>query len=226
MLQPLGELDRLATVKELLKKERENQHFGLMTYPVLMAADILGVQATLVPVGTDQRPNVELARNLANRFNGRFGKTFTLPDMLDEDEMIRVPGLDGEKMGKSESDNAIDIMAPRGEIRERYLKRGITDPQRLRPTDPGDPYNRCRSVYKLHEIVKTRIPAEIKAEAIIGHGHAAKEIIRIAEEIKAGLIVIATQGHTGWSHLLLGSVAEKVIRHAPCPVFCVRERKA
>jgi len=82
------------------------------------------------------------------------------------------------------------------------------------------------SIDKLHEIVKTRIPAGIKATAIVGHGHAAKEIVRIAEEeFKADLIVIATQGHTGWSHLLLGSVAEKVLRHAPCPVFSVREHK-
>jgi nucleotide-binding universal stress UspA family protein len=79
---------------------------------------------------------------------------------------------------------------------------------------------------KLQEIVKTRIPAGIKAEPIIGHGHAAKEIIRIAGEEKVDLIVIATQGHTGWSHLLLGSVAEKVIRHSPCPVFCVRQQPA
>jgi nucleotide-binding universal stress UspA family protein len=82
------------------------------------------------------------------------------------------------------------------------------------------------SIDKLHEIIKTRVPAGIKAEEIIGHGNAAKEIIRIAEEAKADLIVIATQGHTGWSHLLLGSVAEKVIRHARCPVFCVREQPA
>ena len=81
------------------------------------------------------------------------------------------------------------------------------------------------SIDKLHEIIKTRVPAGIKAEVIIGHGNAAKEIIRIAEEAKADLIVIATQGHTGWSHLLLGSVAEKVLRHAPCPVFSVREHK-
>jgi universal stress protein A len=81
------------------------------------------------------------------------------------------------------------------------------------------------SANKLNEIVKTRIPATIKAEAVIGHGNAAKEIVRIAEETKADLIVIATQGHTGWHHLMMGSVAEKVIRHAPCPVFAIREKR-
>lgn len=81
------------------------------------------------------------------------------------------------------------------------------------------------SADKLKEIVKTRVPAAIKAAAVIGHGNAAKEIVRIAEEGKADLIVIPTQGHTGWHHLLLGSVAEKVIRHAPCPVLAIREKR-
>ncbi len=76
---------------------------------------------------------------------------------------------------------------------------------------------------KLAELLKTVVPAGLAARAVLGHGHPAKEIIRIAEEEKVELIVIATHGHTGWHHLLLGSVAEKVIRHAPCPVFAVRE---
>jgi universal stress protein A len=78
---------------------------------------------------------------------------------------------------------------------------------------------------KLAELLKTSVPAGISARAVLGHGHPAKEIIRIAEEEKVELIVIATHGHTGWHHLLLGSVAEKVIRHAPCPVFAVREQR-
>ncbi len=78
---------------------------------------------------------------------------------------------------------------------------------------------------KLDELLKTAVPAGMAARALLGHGHPAKEIIRIAEEEKVELIVIATHGHTGWHHLLLGSVAEKVIRHAPCPVFAVREQR-
>jgi len=78
---------------------------------------------------------------------------------------------------------------------------------------------------KLAEIIKARIPDQIKVEAVIGHGNAAKEILRTAEEDKTDLIVIATHGHSGWHHLILGSVAEKVIRHAPCPVFAVRENR-
>ncbi|MCX6559851.1 MAG: universal stress protein [Candidatus Aminicenantes bacterium] len=78
---------------------------------------------------------------------------------------------------------------------------------------------------KLLELIKTAVPAGLKARAVLGHGTPAKEIIRIAEEENVDLIVIATHGHSGWHHLVLGSVAEKVIRHAPCPVFAVRERR-
>jgi tryptophanyl-tRNA synthetase len=151
MLQPLGDLQRIPTFKYLVRKQPDNVTLGLITYPVLMAADILGPQATLVPVGEDQVPNVELAQALARKFNAKYGQTFALPDMMAQ--MIRVPGLDGAKMGKSEADNAIDINAPMGDILDRYLKKGVTDPQRIRATDPGDPYNRCESVYAVHELV-------------------------------------------------------------------------
>ena len=153
MVQPLGELERVPTFKDLVRKNPDNVNLGLVSYPVLMAADILGPKATLVPVGEDQRPNVELARNIVNRFNQRFGETLTMPEMLDEDKMVKVPGLDGEKMGKSDSDNAIDINASIDTIRRRYMERGITDPMRLRVADKGDPYNRCRSIYRVHEII-------------------------------------------------------------------------
>ena len=151
MIQPLGELERVPTFKELVRKNPDDVSLGLVTYPVLMAADILGPQSTMVPVGEDQVPNVEMARSLAQKFNNRFGPTFVVPNMMKQ--MLKVPGLDGSKMGKSESDNAIDINSPMAVIRDRYLKKGITDEQRIRSSDPGDPYNRCKSVYAVHEIV-------------------------------------------------------------------------
>jgi len=92
-----------------------------------------------------------MARSIAEKFNKRFGNTFIVPQMMEQ--MVKVPGLDGAKMGKSDSDNAIDINAPVDEIRTRYLKKGVTDTQRLRASDPGDPYDRCQSVYPVHELV-------------------------------------------------------------------------
>lgn len=150
MIQPLGELERIPTFKSLIRKNPDNVNLGIVTYPVLMAADILGPRATLVPVGEDQIPNVEMAINLAKRFNRRFGDTFIIPEMMTE--MVKVPGLDGAKMGKSESDNAININATIKEIRDRYLKKGITDLKRLQLSDPGDPYS-CKSIYPLHELL-------------------------------------------------------------------------
>lgn len=153
MIQPLGDLERVPTFKELIRKNPDNVNLGLVTYPVLMAADILGPRATLVPVGEDQVPNVEMARNIARKFNAKFGDTFVVPEMMSQ--MVKVPGLDGSKMGKSEAANAVDINLTIPEIRTLYLKRGITDPQRLRVSDSGDPYNRCKSVYAVHELVTT-----------------------------------------------------------------------
>lgn len=151
MVEPIGELQTVPTFKEKVRKQPENVNLGLFTYPVLMAADILGPKTTLVPVGSDQVPNVELARDLARRFNARYGDVFVIPRMMEQ--MIKVPGLDGEKMGKSESDNAIDINAPMSEIAARYRTKAVTDPERKLREDKGDPYNRCRSVYPVHELI-------------------------------------------------------------------------
>ena len=161
MLQPMGDLQTIPTFKDLVRKTPHNVTLGLLSYPVLMAADILGPQATLVPVGEDQVPNVELAQGLARKFNKRFGDTFPVPQMMTQ--MIKVPGLDGAKMGKSEADNAIDINLPLSDIRKRYLKKGITDPNRLRVSDPGDPYKGCQSVYPVHELVT---PGETQSRVI------------------------------------------------------------
>lgn len=151
MVQPLGDLQRTPTFKELARKHPDNVNLGTISYPVLMAADILGPRANIVPVGEDQVPNVEMARELARRFNRMFGEVFIVPEMLEN--MVRVPGLDGNKMGKSEADNAIDINSDIDAIAKRYRSRGVTDTQRVKPSDPGDPLNRCKSVYPVHELV-------------------------------------------------------------------------
>lgn len=161
MLQPLGDLQRLPTFKDMVRKHPDNINLGTLTYPVLMAADILAPRATLVPVGEDQVPNLEMARKIARKFNDIYGETFPIPAAMEE--MIRVPGLDGSKMGKSEADNAIDINSSIAEIRTRYAKHGVTDVSRKRREDPGDPYLGCKSVYPVHEIVT---PGELESRNI------------------------------------------------------------
>ncbi len=160
MSQPLGDLQRVATYKELLRKYPERVTLGLITYPVLMAADIFAVQADIVPVGADQVPNIELARNLAERFNNRYGYTFNVPNMMED--MVKVPGLDGGKMGKSEAEMAIGITMSHTEILDRYMKHGKTDPNRTNISIPGDP-DVCKSVYPMHKIVT---PGELQTQSI------------------------------------------------------------
>jgi universal stress protein A len=103
-----------------------------------------------------------------------------------------------------------------------------------RPAAPGDPLTsyeipeyepmlRKESEQRLEAIISQRVPKSVKVEPMIGNGKPAYEIVRIAEQEKADLIVISTQGHTGWHHFVVGSVAEKVIQMAPCPVLAVRE---
>lgn len=169
MFQPLPELLNIPTYKELVRKHPDQVSHGLVSYPVIMAADILGSRTTLVPVGEDQVPNVELARHLGRRFNSRFGETFVIPEMLED--MLKIPGLDGTKMGKSDGENAIDLLSPVDTIREKYRKLGITDPQRLKRSDPGDPLNRCRSVYPVHEVVT---PGEVTTRTIANRCKAAE----------------------------------------------------
>ncbi len=161
MLQPLGELQNIPTYKDLVRSNPDRVTHGLISYPVLMAADILGPQATLVPVGSDQIPNVELAKDLARRFNQRYGHTLTVPRMMEE--MVKVPGLDGSKMGKSSSRNAIGINDSPVEIRAKYKKFGITDTEKRRKGDKGNPYQRCRSVYPVHQLIT---PGEDESHAI------------------------------------------------------------
>lgn len=155
-LQPHHELMGLPTLRDLIKGDPKNLNHGVTSYPVLMAADILSVGASLVPVGEDQVPNVELARDLAKRFNNRFGDDagtqLVIPRMMAD--MVRIPGLSGGKMGKSEASEAIDINAPMDEIAAKYRK-AVTDPNKQKVGDlyPGNPYEGCQAVYAVHEAI-------------------------------------------------------------------------
>src|SRR6476620_8054756 len=103
-----GELEKTPTFKDKVRQQPENVNAGLLTYPVLMAADVLIHRATKVPVGKDQEQHVEMARNFVNRFTSRYGELFPEPYAFNYgDNLVKVPSLNGTgKMSKSEHQNA------------------------------------------------------------------------------------------------------------------------
>ena len=126
----MGELSRMTQFKEKSQKSEANLNAGLFTYPVLMAADILLYQTDLVPVGEDQKQHLELARDLASRFNNRYSKTFKIPQPYIPKEVGRVMSLQEptKKMSKSdENENAFILLADDADTIRRKIKRSVTD---------------------------------------------------------------------------------------------------
>lgn len=123
-----GELSRMTQFKDKSAKHKDNITAGLFTYPVLMAADILLYQADLVPVGADQKQHVELCRDIAQRFNGVYSETFTLPEPFIPKMGARVMSLGNpeNKMSKSDPDGCIYLMDKPEDIMRKF-KRAITD---------------------------------------------------------------------------------------------------
>ncbi|MCF6290329.1 MAG: tryptophan--tRNA ligase [Desulfobacterales bacterium] len=118
-LTSMGLLERCHSYKDKIAKGIAPSH-GLFSYPVLMAADILLFQAELVPVGKDQKQHLEVARDIAQRFNNIFGKTFVLPEPAIAEESATVPGLDGQKMSKSYG-NTIPIFSTEKELKKKVM---------------------------------------------------------------------------------------------------------
>jgi tryptophanyl-tRNA synthetase len=110
---------------------------GLFCYPVLMAADILMFSADIVPVGRDQKQHVEMARDIAQRFNHHFGDTFTLPEAEISDTAAVLPGLDGRKMSKSYG-NTIPLFLPQKQLRKAIMKIKTNSLEPGEPKDPDD----------------------------------------------------------------------------------------
>ena len=132
-----GELSRMTQFKDKSAKNADNINAGLFTYPVLMAADILLYQADLVPVGQDQKQHVELCRDVAQRFNGVYSDTFTLPEPFIPKMGARVMSLGdpSSKMSKSDPDGCVFLMdAP--EVIQKKFKRAVTDSETQVRFDP------------------------------------------------------------------------------------------
>jgi tryptophanyl-tRNA synthetase len=134
---PVSWLERTPTYKEKRQNQPDDINHGLLTYPVLQAADIVIYKASLVPVGKDQAAHLELSREIVRAFNNRYGETFPEPEAVHTDAPI-VLGTDGvRKMSKSLG-NTIEIFAPEDVIRKQIMSM-VTDTKRILRTDPGRP---------------------------------------------------------------------------------------
>jgi len=153
MLSYVGELEKTTTFKDKVRLQPNNVNAGLLTYPVLQAADILLHRATHVPVGKDQQQHLEMARNFATRFNHRYGETFPLPVAFNYgDELVKVPSLDGSgKMSKSENQNATLYLSDSDKSITDKIKKAKTD---AGPTEPGTPKpDYIRNLFQLMALV-------------------------------------------------------------------------
>jgi len=152
----MGELERVTTFKEKARKQPDNVNAGLLTYPSLMAADIIIHKANKVPVGKDQEQHLEMTRTFARRFNRMYHEDyFPIPQAFNfGDELIKVPGLDGSgKMGKSEGEgNAIFLSDDPKTIRKKVM-RAVTDSG---PTEPNKPKpDAIENLFSLLKIMST-----------------------------------------------------------------------
>lgn len=162
MITPVGWLERCPTYKEQKEQlgESKTANYGFLGYPVLQAADILMYDPDFVPVGEDQLPHLEITREIARRFNFLYGETFKEPQAK-LTEVPKLPGTDGRKMSKSYG-NVIDLCEGSDELWQK-TRMMVTDPARVRKTDPGDP--KLCSVFDFHKLFS---PQEQRDEVCAG----------------------------------------------------------
>ncbi|MCS7165052.1 MAG: tryptophan--tRNA ligase [Candidatus Calescibacterium sp.] len=158
MITPISWLERVPSFKDQIQQLGKNiATYGFLGYPVLMTADILAFDAKYVPVGQDQIPHLELAREIVRKFNFLYGETFVEPQPI-LTETPYIPGFDGRKMSKSYN-NAIFIDETEKETEEK-VKRYITDPQKIYKNSPGRP--EICNVFGLHRAFKNQEISEIE----------------------------------------------------------------
>ena len=214
MITPLGWLLRVPTFKEKVKLQPHNVNYGLVGYPVLMTADIVLYKAEVVPVGEDQLPHLELAREIARRFNNLFGNTFPEP----EAKLAPFPailGLDGKEKMSKQLGNDIEMALSPQETIDRVMT-AVTDPARRYRTDPGHP--EICNIYRLQGCVNPlqlyNIGDQCRA-ASIGCVDCkmllAQEINSILESFRERRAVLATKPRYVTSVLLDGAKRARAI---------------
>ena len=158
----------------------EDVNAGLFTYPMLMAADILLYDAQFVPVGKDQLQHLEITRDVASRFNHQMGETFVLPEARIKEEIMIMPGTDGEKMSKSRN-NFINIFLPEKELKKQVMAIQTDSTPLEEPKNPDT----C-NVFSIYKLLATKEEVEqMKANYLAGgygYGHAKTALFQLILE--------------------------------------------
>jgi tryptophanyl-tRNA synthetase len=158
MVTQFGKLTDLPTFKDKVRQQPENVNYGLVGYPVLMTADIVLYKTDIVPVGIDQAPHLEFAREIVRSFNYRYNTKVLIEPQVKHTEIKKVLGIDGkEKMSKS-LNNHIELASTPEETIAR-VREMVTDPARVKRTDPGNP-DVC-NVYTMHKIFSPQADVEM-----------------------------------------------------------------
>ncbi|MBI4025934.1 MAG: tryptophan--tRNA ligase [Verrucomicrobia bacterium] len=158
VVTPMSLLEKCHSYKDKIAKGIPPSH-GLFAYPVLMAADILIYESEIVPVGRDQKQHVEVARDIAAKFNAQFGEVFRIPEPEIRDAVATIPGVDGQKMSKS-YDNTIEIFGDEKALRKRVMSIK-TDSQPLEAPKTGIEENVAWQLFRLF------VPAHESAKMLI-----------------------------------------------------------
>jgi len=222
-LTPMGLLERCHSYKDKVCKGIAASH-GLFSYPVLMAADILLYQADRVPVGKDQKQHIEVARDIAIKFNNTFGDTFVLPEPVIDTNVATVPGLDGQKMSKSYG-NTINIFQTAKELKKSVMAIQTDATPVEEPKDP----EQC-NLFKIFKLfAKPERLAEVHNLYVNGgaaYGYIKLELVDLLweffSEARARREMLAKD--TGAVKEVLAKGAEKARAKATVTLDLVRER--
>jgi tryptophanyl-tRNA synthetase len=156
MVTPLGKLTDLPTFKEKARQQPNNVNYGLVGYPVLMTADIVLYKANYVPVGIDQAPHIEFAREVVRSFNYRYGSQVLIEPEMKSTPVPKVLGTDGQQKMSKSLNNHLELAAT-PEVTAQRVMTMVTDPQRIRRSDPGNP-DVC-NVFSMHKVFSS--PGEV-----------------------------------------------------------------
>ncbi len=158
MVTPLGKLTDLPTFKDKIRQQPNNVNYGLVGYPVLMSADITLYKANVVPVGVDQAPHLEFTREVVRSFNYRYNTDVLVEPQMKATEVPKVLGIDGQQKMSKSLNNHIELAATPEETTRRVMEM-VTDPQRVRRSDPGDP-DVC-NVFSMHKVFSSAADIEM-----------------------------------------------------------------